>query len=127
MPEIYNPNPDFGKDEYEVSIVRLSPDRWQEYKALRVKALEEEPVAFEDPVEGLVRLQNRTEAEWRSMLEGKPSGGKPGQLHILLAQHGHELVGGINAIITEAEYAKEAFIQNVYAIKQAKGKGVGKK
>jgi ribosomal protein S18 acetylase RimI-like enzyme len=127
MPEVSKYNPDFNHDDYPVSILTLNPDQWETYKALRVKALEEEPIAFEDPVEGVEKFNRRTEEEWRSMLAGKPSAGKAGNLLILVAERGNALVGGVNSIITETEEGKEALIQNVYTIKETRGKGVGKK
>jgi hypothetical protein len=41
-------------DTENITIAKLPPDKWQDYKALRIRALHDDPQAFSEPFENAV-------------------------------------------------------------------------
>lgn len=117
------------RNSYEkpsIQIAELSPDDWQLLRDLKLKSLEEEMVAFEDPGEGKKKYLQRSEAEWRDILSGKMSGGRPGESLHVFAKSGEQFVGMVSAIIPESQPEKIATIQHMYVDTNYRGYGAGK-
>lgn len=120
-------NPDLNKDNFQISIETIDPNDWEKYRDFRLLGLREEPIAFEDPIEGEKRLASREESEWRNILQGKVEG-HPDSLRISLwTKDGNEPTGTLNAIISNDENGKIALIQNVFVRSQYRGQGLAKK
>ncbi len=107
-------------------IEHLSPERWQEYRDLRFRALEEEPVAFEDPVRGKQRLLKFQEGEWRGMLDGRCHDGRTRKI-VLVAEVAGKLVGMSTTDIAQIIGEKKITFENLFVTKEFRGKGIGKK
>lgn len=75
---IYN-NLFFIKDLY-FHIEDFKPDRWQEYKAIRLEALKTDPQAFGT---SLQKAENQPEEEWRKRLQEAESG----ESYLYFARH----------------------------------------
>jgi RimJ/RimL family protein N-acetyltransferase len=121
-------NPDFNKDNLQISIEEIDPNDWGKYRDFRLLGLKEEPIAFEDPIAGEKRLVSREENEWRKILQGKVEGFPDSFRISLWAKEGDEPTGTLNAIISNSEEnGKVAFIQNVYVRSQCRGRGISRK
>ena len=125
------PDPDSAKESIKVSIGPLNPDRWQEYRDLRLQALEEEPIAFEDPVDGKKRLLAREERKWRAMLEGNVNNKTGLGRTVLCAEISGKLVGTVDAqvgkITKGITKGIKATIQNEFVARAVREQGLGKK
>lgn len=112
-----------------VNIVELSPDDWQILRDLKLRSIEEEPVAFEDPDEGREKYQNRSEEEWRAILEGKMSGGKEGETMMVFADSPEGYIGMVSSIVPAEQdpETRTATMQHMYVSKDKRGSGAGKK
>jgi GNAT superfamily N-acetyltransferase len=123
-PEINNAD---ALNNPKVSIVELSPDDWQVLRDLKLKSLQQEPIAFEDVGEATEKWTNRTEAEWRSIVEGKMTQGREGEsVNIFVKDEINENYPGmVSAIIPEG--SKIATVQHMYVDNEGyRGKGIGK-
>ncbi len=107
------------------------PDDWQVLRDLKLRSLEQEPIAFEDPAEGKEKYEERTEQEWRDMLAGQPSGGRSGESLMVFARDemSETYIGMVTAIVPAEQTPdhKTATIQHMYVDNAGhRGKGVGK-
>ncbi|MBI2011554.1 hypothetical protein HYS91_02180 [Candidatus Daviesbacteria bacterium] len=50
----------------KIEIIKLNPNRWEEYKELRLQALKENPEAFGSTYE---EAADKPDKEWKSRLE----------------------------------------------------------
>ena len=107
-----------------IEIVELSPDDWQELQELKLRSLDAEPVAFEDPAPAKEKYARREEAEWRDILSGKMSRGQAGGSVNVFAKLDGELVGMVSAIVPEGK--RDATIQHMYVDPQYRGWRIGK-
>src|SRR3989338_9652405 len=100
-------------------IVKLSPDDWQSYKGLSLKALKEEPAAFGKSFEEELET---TENQWREKLREAEEGKRK---WLLFAKNKDTLVGMVGAY-TEKEIKVEhiANIVGMYVAPEARGRGV---
>ncbi len=96
-----------------IEVGRLQPERWEEYRALRMEALQSDPTAFGSSVEDEVPL---SEAEWERRAENTLfafSDGKP--------------VGMIAVVTSTRQKTKHvADIFGVYVRSSERRKGIGK-
>lgn len=113
------------KEKPLIQIVELSLDEWQLFRDLKLKSLEEELVAFEDPEEGKEKYLQRSESEWRNILSGKMSGGRAGESTQIFARSDQEIVGMVSAIIP-AEGERKATIQHMYVDGNYRGQHIGR-
>lgn len=116
-------------DKPGISVAEISPDNWQVLRDLKLKSLEQEPIAFEDPEEGRDKYLQRAEAEWREILTGKRSGGKPGQTLTVFAKDepGGKYIGMVSAVTSARENPEIATVQHMYVDNEGyRGKGIGK-
>ncbi len=108
------------------SITELGPDYWEVLRDLKLKSLDQEPLAFEDISEGRIKYLGRSEQEWRNSLSGK---GHSGQKLLFFARDEStgNYIGMVSASIQENGDHKVATIQHVYVDSSCRGLGVGKK
>ena len=116
-------------DNSDIEIVQLSPHEWKKLRDLKLKSLNEEPVAFENPAEAIQKYNNRSEQEWKTILSGGMSGDRSGETVMFFAKDGDECVGMVSSIIPEAETGqlRVATIQHMYVTKNNREKGIGKR
>jgi ribosomal protein S18 acetylase RimI-like enzyme len=97
-----------------IEVKKLPPDRWKEFRELRLEALQNDPLAFGSSYE---EEKNLTEDEWKRRIK-----------NTLLALANDTLVGMIVYIIDNKIKTKHiANIFGVYVKKEYRGQGVGKK
>ncbi len=107
--------------EATLRIVSLSPTRWKEFKALRIRALKQEPLAFganEDEAAAL------SDAQWENPLKESREGKKQ---RILFAEHNGVLVGMIGVYFEPlAKLQHVGIINQVYVEPKFRGQGIAK-
>ncbi len=103
-----------------IEIVRLTLDRWQEYKAIRLRSLKEEPHAFGKPYD--IAVNEPDEVYMQQTTEGYA--GETNWKYF--AEEGDKLVGMIVGSMLRNE-ENVAGIFSVYVAPEARGKGVSKK
>lgn len=109
----------------QINVVQISPDQWTILRDLKLRSINQEPVAFADPELEQAKYVARTEDEWRAVLAGKMSGGKAGETVMFFARDDNRYVGMVSAIIPEGQTA--ATIQHMYVDDEGyRGLGVGK-
>lgn len=101
----------------DVTITRLNPSAWQDYKVLRLEALATDPQAFEASYD---ELHAKPDTYWTERLqdvaEGKGS-------WLLFAKREQRLVGMIGALIAEERHI--ANITAVFVAEEERGWGIG--
>lgn len=108
-------------DMNEIKIIKLPVERWEEYKNLRLEALQQEPQAFSSSYEEEVQSSDQ---DWKDRLI-KFSG--DGNFLLLFAEVDGKLVGTMNTHIDGFIKMKHvAYIYGVYVSSDYRGKGVGK-
>lgn len=106
----------------DVRIITLDPDRWQEYRDLRLRALREEPSAFGSSYEDNV---DKPEADWRRRLEGAQ---RKTDEFLLFAEVDGRLVGMMGAYRDKGrKVAHIATVVGVYVDAAARGQGIGRR
>jgi RimJ/RimL family protein N-acetyltransferase len=106
-------------DTDRITIAKLPPEKWQEYKALRLRALHDDPYAFSEPLKkALTYPDERWQQRAAEAYEGKES-------LIVFARAGEQLVGMIGAFFPKNE-KNVAYIFGVYVVPEARGKGISK-
>lgn len=105
------------QDVEDVTITRLNPGAWQDYKLLRLEALATDPQAFEASYD---EIQAKPDTYWTERLqdvaEGKGS-------WLLFAKREQRLVGMIGALIAEERHIAD--ITAVFVVEEARGRGIG--
>lgn len=105
-----------------VKIIKLPVERWEEYKNLRLEALQKEPQAFSSSYEEEVQSSDQ---DWKDKLI-KFSG--EGNFLVLFAEIDGKLVGTMNTHIDGfLKMRHVAYLYGVYVNSNYRGKGVGKK
>lgn len=112
----------------DVEVVRLSEDSWQILKELKLRALEQEPVAFEDPDEGHQKYLERSEEEWRAILAGQPTETRPFYNMQVFAQSGSgEYVGMVSSKLPlDDGKPRQATVQQMFVDNNYRGQGIGR-
>lgn len=106
----------------KIEIVKLTPDQWKEYKALRLEALKEDPEAFGSTYE---EDADKPDEEWKSRLEKAQ---KLKNYWMFFAKLNGELVGMVGARETSPPDTPPIIkIYGVYVSSKVRGKGIGKK
>lgn len=101
-----------------IEIIALPPTEWEKYKALRLRALQEEPQAYLSTYE---KSRNDPDEKWKERL----SNARDGKTQwLVFAKEKETLIGMIGAFIDERG---DIEIIALYVVKEARGKGVGKK
>lgn len=101
----------------EVKIIKLAPERWSEFKELRLEALREEPLAFgKSPSEE----ENKQDDFWIRILEKKNP-------LTLFAEKNGKLAGMVTIIFAVSEKFRHiARFSGVYVKKEFRGQGIAK-
>jgi len=99
-----------------ISITTVSPDRWQEYKQLRLEALKNDPIAFATTYNEDNVLPN---SEWQDRLHNP---------YMLFAEHEGILVGMAGALLYKGQCVEhKATIVSVYIKPEYRGQGIATK
>lgn len=100
-------------------ITKLTPDDWQVLRDIKLKSLDEEPIAFEDVEDGKKKYLDRTEDEWRARLNPEIK-----DKTWLFAQDTDtgKYIGAIFSHVSGGI----ATLQHVYVDKDHRGRGIGK-
>jgi ribosomal protein S18 acetylase RimI-like enzyme len=104
-----------------MEIVKLPIIDWEKYRALRLRALKEDPQAFGSSYANNV---NSPPEEWKRRLK-KAQEGNSGS-YLLFARAQDKLVGMIGAFM-EKDATDTATIIAMYVPKEERGKGISKK
>lgn len=105
--------------ENNIKIFTCPPDRWHEYKELRLEALTNEPQAFAETYE---KVCGTTDQEWIRKL----SLDDPANIRMIAENDDEKLIGMMTAVRNRDNNDK-ALIINVYINKNYRGVGLGKK
>jgi ribosomal protein S18 acetylase RimI-like enzyme len=101
-----------------MEIYKLSSSDWEEYKKLRLEALQSDPESFGDSYEESSRLHDE---EWKKELENPKS-------HMLVAKEGDSIFAMVAAYQEDnVKMQHMAYIWGVYVRKEYRGQGIGKK
>ncbi len=122
------------RDQNPIEIVELGPDNWEVLRDLKLRTLDQEPIAMEDPEPGRKRMLERTEEEWRAIMSGEVVGKKPyaKRYNNFFAKDlvSGKYVGLVQAVVSEGqwEYTRHALVQNMFVDNEGhRGQGTGKK
>lgn len=103
----------------EIKIIQLPPDRWKEYKDLRLEALLSDPQAFGQKYD---KVLDFPDSYWINHLK---DGLNKNKLLICFAENKQKLIGMIGAYFNFDEETKNiAKIFSVYVTKDFRGEGV---
>ena len=97
-------------------IIQLSPERWQEYKAIRIKALNDNPFAFDTSPEE----EDFSDEEWEKKMK------EPNEFKVFAEDNGR-LVGKMEVEWdTRQKICHNAEVYGVYVDPKYRGQGLGK-
>jgi len=114
MPRMAHPTPDQTPDD--IAIVTLPPDRWAEYRDLRLTALRTDPIAFGETLE---RALAHPDSLWSDRLGD-------GERLLRFAERDGRLVGLAGAI-PDDDRPGVALIVSVFVEPSARGRGVARR
>ena len=100
----------------DVRVVSLPPERWSEYKRLRLEALAQDPAAFSST---LAETTTFPDEHWRQRLAN------PGALHRFAERDGR-LVGMAGAYLAAEDEPGVAVVFGVYVGAAERGRGIGR-
>ena len=121
-----------GEGAGDVRIVRLPPKSWPEYRALRLRALQDAPAAFGSSYAGSL---THPAATWKGRLQAA-AGEQSAWLRFARLGRGAQgaeggegaLVGMTGAILDESDPAGQtAAVVGVFVAPEARGRGVGRR
>lgn len=102
----------------DIDIIQLSPDNWQQYRELRLEALKSDQEAFGLLYEEAVDFPKEKWIE--PLIEAEETKDK----WIYFARLNNKLVGMTSGKVIDQDTVK---LGEVFVVKEARGKGVGKK
>lgn len=104
-----------------IKIIKLSPQRWEEYKQIRLEALKNEPTAFDvTPEEESQRINDNWEQEVQGLFNSQTK-------TALFAQLNDRLIGMVGAGIGETKKSRHiAVIFGMYVVPDFRGQGIAK-
>lgn len=103
-------------------ITKLSPDRWEEYKNIKIASIENENLAFSESLE---KLKDRTDEEWRKELETLD---EEGGILLFVEDENSAIAGFAGAHIHKnPRLAHNAFLSNLYVKLEFRNQGLGKR
>lgn len=107
-------------NQSKIEIVKLTSADWLEYKALRLRALKEDPQAFGASYQTNLEYPD---TEWKRRLENASKG----EINwLLFAKKNNKLVGMIGAFIEDGD-TDTVSIFSVYVPTEERGKGISNK
>lgn len=110
----------------DLLIVQLDPNEWEVLKELKLRALEQEPIAFEDIESAIPKYINRSEAEWRMIIKGEPTDLRPFETTQFFARINEwQYIGMVSSIIPNPGQ-RVATVQQMFVDRDYRGQGVGK-
>lgn len=99
-----------------MKIIQLSPERWLDYKTIRLRSLNDNPFAFDSSADE----ENFTDIEWKDKLESTNG------FKVFVEDNGH-LVGKMEVDWDERKKIRHnAEVYGVYIDPEYRGKGLGK-
>lgn len=103
-------------------IENLSPNRWEEYKNIKIASVENENLAFS---ESLDKLKARSEDEWRKELETLD---EEGGILLFVEDENSVVIGFAGAHVHKnPRLAHNAFLSNLYVRSEFRNQGLGKR
>lgn len=109
----------------QINVIQILPDQWTILRDLKLRSLDQEPIAFANVEQERAKYLARTEDEWRAILSGKMSGGKAGETIMFFAQDNSRYVGMVSAIVPEGQTT--ATVQHMFVDSEGyRGLGIGK-
>ncbi len=107
----------------EIKFIKISPDRWEEYKALQLEALEKEPLAFGASYEAEA---SKSSGYWKKNLVRAQKDNT--HWTILFAEIEGVLVGmGVIKFARHKKFKHIARFSSIYLKKEYRGQGIAKK
>lgn len=103
-----------------INIICLPPERWREYKEIRLESLQKEPQAFGKKYEEAIKDPDE---KWQQSLEKAE---RKETSIILFVESGNKVIGLAGAFFDINDKAKGAMIYGVYVTNEFRGKGIGK-
>ncbi len=100
-----------------VEIVTLDPHDWQQYKTLRLQALQEDPQAFSANYENTVKAPD---SQWQERVKEAQRGKSQ---WLLFAKVDEKLIGMVGGFIHEDPTI--AHVGTAFVTKEERGKGIG--
>ena len=105
-----------------IQIIQLPPERWKEYRDIRLEMLLKDPQAFGQRYE---KSLNDSDSKWKERLEASQ---KQDKIIILFAENNGKLVGTIGAFFNSTEDTQDsAQIFSVYVNEDYRGLGIAKR
>lgn len=122
-----NPDGQLENNQAKFEIVELTPNDWQKLQDLKLRSLDQEPIAFEDQETGKSRYLTRPEEEWRKILSGKLLD-KEGEYINIFAKAKNQIVGMVGAVVPEQQDQNDkiATVHHMYVDKTWRGQAIGK-
>lgn len=106
----------------KIKVIELSPNRWREYRELRLEALQKDPQAFGQKYHKAVDFPD---SYWTEHLENTI---KKDKLLVHFAESNGKLIGMIEAFFHSNEETKDsAQIFSVYVTLAFRGRGIAKR
>lgn len=103
-------------EQTDIAVVPLPPERWEEYRALRLAALRTDPIAFGETLE---RALAHPDTLWRDRLTDT-------ERLLRFAERGGRLVGLAGAI-PDDDQAGVGLIVSVFVEPSARGQGIARR
>ncbi len=100
----------------DIQIVTIAPDDWQQYRQIRLEALQAEPQAFTSPYE---EAAQRPPSYWQERLSAARAGEKS---RLLFAKENERIVGMIGSF--SAGDSQVVDIISVYVTRDARRRGI---
>jgi RimJ/RimL family protein N-acetyltransferase len=106
-------------DTDKIIIAKLPPEKWQAYKALRLRALRDDPQAFSESFQKAVAYPDE---RWQQ----RAAEGYAGKVSLMVfASEGEQLVGMMGVFFPPHDPGM-ALIVGMYVVPEARGKGISK-
>lgn len=106
----------------DIKIIQLDPERWKEYKDLRLEMLLKDPQAFGQSYEKSVK---DTDSKWKDRLE---AAARHNKIIMLFAESNGKLIGTIGAYFNSSGETKNiARVFSVYVNENFRGQAVAKR
>lgn len=104
-----------------ISVITLPPSRWQEYKDLRLEALQNDPTAFATTHQEDLAIPP---FEWQERLQSA----QEGKSYMLFAEYEGKIIGMVGALLYQGKCVEhKATIVSMYLKPEYRGHGVAKK
>ncbi len=105
----------------DIKIVHLKPDDWATLRELKLRSMEQEPIAFDDQMRAIKQYLLRTEDEWRDKLDEE----KFPRISVFAEDNGN-YIGMVSALLNVRR--QRAQIHHLFVDGQGyRGRGIGRR